>query len=80
VTVIEAARAPAAVGENVALMEQAAPAARLPAPTGQVSPEIAKSPEFAPPNTTLLKVTELFPVFVTVTVCAALVVPVFCTA
>jgi hypothetical protein len=76
VTVIDAARAPAAVGEKVALMEQAEPAARLPEPTGHVSPEIVKSPGLVPPNVTLLKVTGLFPLLVSVTLCAALVVPV----
>ena len=74
---MDAERAPAAVGENVALTEQAEPAAKLPAPTGQLSAVMAKSPGFVPPNTTLEKVTELLPVLVMVTLCAALVVPVF---
>ena len=65
------------MGEKVALMEQAEPAARLPDPTGQVSAEIAKSPGLVPPSVTLLKVTGLLPVLVSVTLCAALVVPVF---
>src|ERR1700678_4393181 len=72
--------APPALGEKVALTEQAAPAAKLPAPTGHVSAEIVKSPGLVPPKTTLLKVTGLLPVLVTVTVRAALVVPVFCKA
>ena len=57
--------------------EQAEPAAKLPAPTGQLSPVMAKSPGFVPVNATMEKVTGLFPVLEIVTLCAALVVPVF---
>jgi hypothetical protein len=77
VRVIVAARAPVAVGEKVALMEQAEPAAKL---DGHVLPEIEKSPGLVPPNATVVKLTALLPVLVTVTLCAALVVPVFCNA
>jgi hypothetical protein len=72
--------APPALGEKVALTEQAAPAAKLPAPTGHVSAVIVKSPGLVPVNPMPVKLTGLLPVFVTVTLCAALVVPVFCSA
>src|SRR5207248_1505888 len=78
VTVMEALRVPAAVAENVTLILQAVPAARLPLPTGQVSAEMVKSPELVPPSTTLENVTGLLPVFVIWTLCGLLVVPVFC--
>ncbi len=71
---MDAVRVPAAVGLNVALTEQAEPAVRLAA---QVLPEMAKSPAFVPANAMFEKVTVPLPVLVMVTLCAALVVPVF---
>ena len=65
------ARAPSAVGANVTLMMQFAPAAKL-APQGLL--EIAKSPEAA----IEVIVNALAPVFVRVTVFAALVVVSIC--
>lgn len=78
VKVTAAVRVPLAVGENVMPTEHDALAARLPAPTTQVSFEMAKSPGFAPVNAIDENVTGLLPLFVTVTACAALVVPVLC--
>ena len=80
VTEIAAVRVPPAVGENVALTEQALPAASEAGLAGHVLAEMAKSPGFAPANTKLVKMTALLPLLVTVTLCAALVVPVFCVA
>lgn len=78
--VIAVTRAPTALGENVMLTEHEAPAARLTAPTGQVSFEMEKSPGLAPVSPIDENVTALLPVLLTITLCAALVVPVFCAA
>jgi hypothetical protein len=75
---IDAARAPLVVGEKVTLTLQEALAARLFEVTGHVSFEMEKSPAFAPAKPMAENVTGLLPVLVTVTDCAALVVPVFC--
>jgi len=77
---MDAARAPPAVGEKVALTVQALPAASEAGLAGHVLAEMAKSPGFAPASTKLVKVTALLPVLVTVTLWAALVVPVFWVA
>lgn len=72
----DALRAPTAVGVNVTLIEQLAPAKTL-------LPQVfvwEKSPEFVPARPTLVMLREAFPVLVSVTGCAALVVPVFCEA
>ena len=66
-----AVRAPLAVGVNVALIEQCAPAA-----IGEVHVlETAKSPLSAPPATMPVMVSGALPLFVSVTVCEALVEP-----
>lgn len=66
-----AVRAPLAVGVNVALIEQCAPAAM-----GEVHVlETAKSPLLAPPATMPVMVSGALPLFVSVTVCGALVEP-----
>ena len=80
VTETDAVRVPPAVGEKVALTEQALPAASEAGLTGHVLAEMAKSPGFAPASTKLVKVTALLPVLVIATLCAPLVVPVFCVA
>lgn len=72
-----AVRDPLAVGENVMLTAHEELAAIL---AGQVLFEIAKSPGFAPVRAIDESATALLPVLLTVTLCAALVVPVFCTA
>jgi hypothetical protein len=77
---MEALRTPPAVGENVAETVQAALAASVAGLTGHVLADMAKSPAFAPASAKLVILTALLPVLVTVTLCAALVVPVFCVA
>jgi hypothetical protein len=65
-------RVPGAVGVNVTLMVQFAPAATE-------LPQLlvcAKSPLFVPVTAMLVRFSEALPVFASVTVCAALVVPV----
>jgi len=47
-------------------------------PTTQVDPVVVKSPAFVFPSEILVSVSGPLPVFVNVTVCAALVVPVGC--
>ena len=67
----DADRAPTAVGLNVTLIEQLAPATRL-------APHVlvwAKSPGLVPVRLTLVIVSGAVPVLDNVTVCAALVVP-----
>jgi hypothetical protein len=55
---------------------QAALEASVAGLAGHVLADMAKSPGLAPPGTKLVKLTGLVPVFVIVTLCAALVVPV----
>jgi hypothetical protein len=74
---IEAVRAPPAVGVKVADTEQFAPAASVAGLAGQVFADMAKSPGLAPASTKPAKLIGLLPVFVIVTLCAALVVPLF---
>ena len=66
-----AARDPAAVGANLALIEQLLPAVTEP-PQVVVS---EKSPELAPVSVMLLMLRVPFPVLLTVTLWALLVVP-----
>ena len=69
----DALRAPAAEGVKVTLIVQLAPAATL-------APQLlvwAKSTEFAPPSAMLEMLSEALPVLESVTVCAALVEPIF---
>jgi hypothetical protein len=69
-----ALRDPVALGENVTLIEQFAPDETL-------LPQVfvwAKSPEFVPVRPTLVTLRAALPVFDSVTVCAGLVVPIFC--
>ena len=74
VMVSVALRAPAAVGLKVTLKVQLAPAASVAGSVPQVF-VWAKSPAFAPPMVMLLMVSVPVPGFVSVTFCAALVVP-----
>ena len=68
---MEAVRVPVAVGLKVTLMVQFAPAAR---PVPQVL-VCAKSPLFVPLSAIELMESAKLPLFVSVTVCAALTVP-----
>jgi hypothetical protein len=70
----DALREPAAVGVNVTLMPQAAPIATL---LAQLFVS-AKSPGFAPPMAILEMFREALPSLERVTLCAALVAPIFC--
>jgi hypothetical protein len=76
-----AVRVPTAVGVNRTLIVQLAPAARLPAPLHMV-PEVGngtpKSPAFVPVTVKPAKLIAAVPVFETVTLCGALVVPSVC--
>jgi hypothetical protein len=76
-----AVRVPTAVGVNRTLIVQLAPIARLPAPLHMV-PEVgngtAKSPAFVPVTVKPAKLIAAVPVFETVTLCGALVVPTVC--
>jgi hypothetical protein len=74
VIVTEAARAPEAVGENVTLIAQFDPAARLVAQLFVCE----KSPALVPVIPIELIESVALPLFVSVTVCGLLVVPVFC--
>ncbi len=67
-------RVPFAVGVNVTLITQLDPAATLSFPLQVVPLARAKLPLIV----TLVKLSGVFPVFVSVTVLAALVVPTFC--
>ena len=67
---------PAAVGLKVTLMVQEAPAASVLELLGQVL-VWAKSPALVPLRPMLLMVRDPAPLLVSVTVCAALVVPTF---
>ena len=73
VTFKEAARLPEAVGVNVTLIVQLLPAASE-LPHVVIS---AKSPGFVPVTATPAMLISAFPVLLSVTVCAALVVPTF---
>lgn len=68
-----AARFPVAVGVNVTLIVHFAPTARLEALAGQLL-VWAKSPPFVPVRAMLEMVNGAVPLFVSVTLCAALVV------
>jgi hypothetical protein len=70
----EALREPAAVGVNVTLIVQLAPAATLLAQLFVW----AKSPGFVPPRAMFDMLREALPMFESVTLCAVLVVPVSC--
>ena len=72
-----ALRAPAEVGANLTLIVQLAPPARVVGASGQVA-VCEKSPAFVPATPTLLIDRGAVPVFVTVTLCGALVVPTPC--
>ena len=74
VMVTEAERAPVAVGLNVTLIEQSAPAASVEVLGGQLF-VCEKSPLLAPVIAMLEIVSAAFPLFVTVTFCDALVLP-----
>jgi hypothetical protein len=78
VTETEALRAPPAVGEKVTETAQAALTASVAGLVGQVLADMAKSPGFAPASAKPVNVTAPLPVFVIVTLCAALVLPIFC--
>ncbi len=71
----EALRAPAAVGVNVTLIAQLAPAATV--LLLQVLDRI-KSPGFVPPRAMVVMLRVAVPLLVSVTLCAALAVPTFC--
>lgn len=74
VMLTDALRAPAAVGVNVTLIEQLAAAATL-------DPQVfvcAKSPEFVPVRVVFVMLRVAVPLLVRVTLCAELVVPIFC--
>jgi hypothetical protein len=75
VTVTLAVRVPIAVGLNVTLIVQLAPAARVLGLMGQVV-LCAKSPALVPVIPILLMVSAAVPLFVSVTVFGALVVPI----
>src|SRR5262245_50594065 len=75
-TVIPALRVPFTMGENVTLIAQLAPAASVLGLRGQVSAS-AKSLAFTPLRATVVIVSGAVPLFVSVIVCAALVVPTF---
>ena len=72
-----AARAPVALGENVAEMLHVAPAASVDGLSGQVV-VLPKSAAFAPARLMLVIVSGPVPEFVSATACAALVVPTAC--
>lgn len=76
-----AVRVPTAVGVNSTLIVQLAPTAKLPAPLHMV-PEVGngtpKSPAFVPVTVKPAKLMAAVPVFETVTLCGALVVPTVC--
>lgn len=72
VKVSAADRTPVADGVNVTLTAQLTPAARVPP---QVFAEMAKSAAFAPVRVMLAIVSVAVPLFVSVTVCAAVVAP-----
>ena len=78
-TLTLAVRAPVAVGLNVTLITQFALAAKVAGLTGHVL-VCAKSPAFAPVIETPVIVIAALPLLVSVTVCAALVVPCACDA
>lgn len=72
---------PVSTGANAMLNAQVFPgpgAAGIGVFTAQVDPVVVKSPGFVPANEMLVSVSGPFPVLVTVTVCAVLVVPVGC--
>ena len=71
-----ALRAPDAAGVKVTLMAQFAPAASVLGLSGQAE-VVAKSAAFVPPDAMLVMVSGAVPLFVSVTVFAALVVPTF---
>src|SRR5438552_15494893 len=71
--VAAALRAPVAVGVNVTLMVQLAPMASVAGLNGHVVVR-AKSPGLVPVMAMLLRVSAPGPLFVTVTLCGALVV------
>src|SRR5271154_2773079 len=73
---ITADRLPVCVGSNVTVITQAWPPAKGPCEQLSVS---AKSPEFTP-TVAIVKAVAKFPVFVSVTVCIALLAPTVCVA
>src|SRR5207302_1207676 len=74
-----AARAPVAAGVKLTLIVQLAPGATEPAPVGQVLPAAkAKSAACAPVMVMLVRFSGAPPLLVSVTFCAALVVPTRC--
>ena len=73
VNVSAADRTPVAEGVNVTLTAQLSPAARVPP---QVFAEMAKSAAFTPVRAMLAIVSVAVPLFVSVTVCAAVVAPI----
>src|SRR5437870_535657 len=75
-----AARAPGAAGVKPTLIMQLAPGATEPAPVGQVLPAAkAKSAACAPVMVMLVRFSGAPPLLVSVTFCAALVVPTRCS-
>src|SRR3989442_199170 len=75
-----AARAPGAAGVKLMLIVQLAPGATEPAPVGQVLPAAkAKSAACAPVMVMLVRFSGAPPLLVSVTFCAALVVPTRCS-
>src|SRR3989454_8522592 len=75
-----AARAPGAAGVKLTLIVQLAPGATEPAPLGQVLPAAkAKSAACAPVMVMLVRFSGASPLLVSVTFCAALVVPTRCS-
>jgi hypothetical protein len=70
----EALREPTAVGVNVTLIQQLAPVATVLAQLVVW----AKSPGAVPPMAMFEMLSKALPMFESVTLCAALVVPVFC--
>jgi hypothetical protein len=70
-------REPVAVGVNVTLIVQLAVGASEAVEGGQLLPS-AKSPGFAPAIAMLVIVSDVVPVFLSVTALAPLVVPTFC--
>src|SRR2546425_6811618 len=74
-----AARTPVAAGVKLTLIVQLAPGATEPAPVGQVLPAAkAKSAACAPVMVMLVRFSGAPPLLVSVTFCAALVVPTRC--
>jgi hypothetical protein len=71
-----ALREPATERENVTVIEQLAPEVRVLGLIGQLA-DSAKSAAFVPPTVILVIVSGAVPVLVSVTVWAALVVPIF---